>query len=1255
MEISNIANATYRYTEIEYKSPITHIFHISDIHINLQAKHTEYKQVFNRLYDFLKNKKRELGIPDTNQNIPCLCFITGDILHSKTELLPECIELTRHFFESLSSIMPTLFMAGNHDLNINNESRLDGLTPIFNGISSNYPIHYLQNSGVYKFGNILFSVSSVRDYLIIPPELIKNPDECLKICAYHGRVNGVILYNGMVLDGELNKKLNKTVTPSSFDGYDFVLLGDIHKHQFMNSSKTIGYAGSLIQQNHGETLNNHGVLVWDLVKKTAEHHHIPNDYGYVSITIRDSKYDDICVNESNEDNSQQYIHNDNCHLPKNLHLRILLENTPYSSIQQVIALIKKYHNIIDITYLENTDNTIENNDKTNYNDNVSLDITEPAYQNMLIEKYLKDNSDVSDSIIDNIKNINTSANENISKEDRPETRVWKLIKLEFSNLYSYGPNNIIDFSDNKGIIGIIAPNHMGKSAILDIILYTLYDKFPRKGTLKDIINNRKERYHSRVIFQIEELLYVVEKSGMRKGNRTTSKTRFYRYKKNNPDIKEFLEEDTVSKTKNKILKYIGSYDDMIQTNISLQHNSCIFIDSENVNRRKELERILRINFIDELSKRATSTLNDNKAIYRHLQKKCIDEEVIKARENQFKFIKEITELDTTLEELKLKLNTTEKEIIKVNQKIIPNVSEILEELRKTIKINGSIKLKLESIYQTIVSEKSNKEQLTNELSNTNWLNKEHTQIEDEMNQVEEKHNEWIQIQQNKIKELDNNLEKLYKSRKPLILENKISQEEVDLTVEEANDMQKEIEDMKMIIQNLEEIEEEIENNNNKIEELKSSISKLNLNSLPSRLVDYIEGVSAMELEEDLENIEEDLSQDFIKNKLSHINETEKYNKWNEVNNELAIYRYLEDYQDKEEQNNNIRTNQLTEIEELSVKNTEKKMVASKMVGLKKNMEKKHNIYNDLLETIKKQKQDLKNMEFNKKISLEIDDIKKRKVDVNLEEDVVYLEHKSNYNKIRSIWNCNNKIKELELESKNIEVNGGRIEVLEQQEKYNLDLETEIDKMNDEKRNIITEMKIIEDRLNNVKSMFVSNNTKIDALKKDINEMKKIEMNISTYTLYLNALKGIPLIIIERVKTILEKKINDLLSITTNFMVKIEIDGTRIEIYLDRPVYNGKLILLNNASGFERFISSLAIRLALLDISQLPKPNFMAIDEGWNSFDYNNINNVRIIFDFLVQKVDFVLSISHVQSIRQHCDSHISLDKDNYGYSIIRSN
>ena len=41
---------------INYNTKIKRIYHISDIHINLQAKHKEYSYVFKNLYHYFQNR-----------------------------------------------------------------------------------------------------------------------------------------------------------------------------------------------------------------------------------------------------------------------------------------------------------------------------------------------------------------------------------------------------------------------------------------------------------------------------------------------------------------------------------------------------------------------------------------------------------------------------------------------------------------------------------------------------------------------------------------------------------------------------------------------------------------------------------------------------------------------------------------------------------------------------------------------------------------------------------------------------------------------------------------------------------------------------------------------------------------------------------------------------------------------------------------------------------------------------------------------
>jgi DNA repair exonuclease SbcCD nuclease subunit len=93
---------------------------------------------------------------------------------------------------------------------------------------------------------------------------------------YHGRVNGAILFNGL----EIIEDSNKTVTPSTFSAYDITCLGDIHKHQFLTPN--IAYAGSLIQQNLGEDVNNHGLIKWDIASRKGIFIPIQNDWSYIN-------------------------------------------------------------------------------------------------------------------------------------------------------------------------------------------------------------------------------------------------------------------------------------------------------------------------------------------------------------------------------------------------------------------------------------------------------------------------------------------------------------------------------------------------------------------------------------------------------------------------------------------------------------------------------------------------------------------------------------------------------------------------------------------------------------------------------------------------------------------------------------------------------------------------------------------------------------------------------------------------------------
>jgi len=100
-------------------------------------------------------------------------------------------------------------------------------------------------------------------------------------------------------------------------------------------------------------------------------------------------------------------------------------------------------------------------------------------------------------------------------------------------------------------------------------------------------------------------------------------------------------------------------------------------------------------------------------------------------------------------------------------------------------------------------------------------------------------------------------------------------------------------------------------------------------------------------------------------------------------------------------------------------------------------------------------------------------------------------------------------------------------------------------------------------------------------------------------------------------------------------------------------YEDKCWNLELSSGMEKFVSSLAIRIGLINISTLPRPNFLVIDEGFGTLDGDNIANMEGAFQYLKTQFDFVLIVSHLDTIKDYMDMLIPIQINN-GFSKITS-
>jgi DNA repair exonuclease SbcCD ATPase subunit len=194
----------------------------------------------------------------------------------------------------------------------------------------------------------------------------------------------------------------------------------------------------------------------------------------------------------------------------------------------------------------------------------------------------------------------------------------------------------------------------------------------------------------------------------------------------------------------------------------------------------------------------------------------------------------------------------------------------------------------------------------------------------------------------------------------------------------------------------------------------------------------------------------------------------------------------------------------------------------------------------------------------------------------------------------------------------------------------------IDKLEREIRNIHGNLSVLDAQKNNLTGK--------------LKEAEELESSYEAYTHYMTAIgrDGVPYEIITKAIPNIESEINTILSDIVDFNIALEVDGKNI---------NGKLNYdydrvwpLENSSGMERFVSSLAIRVALMNVSNLPKPNFLIVDEGFGTLDNEHLNSMQNLFNSLKTHFDFILIISHLDNARDMVDNLIEIKKeDNYSY------
>jgi exonuclease SbcC len=168
-------------------------------------------------------------------------------------------------------------------------------------------------------------------------------------------------------------------------------------------------------------------------------------------------------------------------------------------------------------------------------------------------------------------------------------------------------------------------------------------------------------------------------------------------------------------------------------------------------------------------------------------------------------------------------------------------------------------------------------------------------------------------------------------------------------------------------------------------------------------------------------------------------------------------------------------------------------------------------------------------------------------------------------------------------------------------------------------------------------------TYIDNMVAKMEEVKELESKNQLYTFYLDAVKkdGVPYELISKALPAIENEVNNILGQVVDFSISMDTDGKNINAKI---VYEDQEWALEMCSGMEKFISGLAIRVALINICNLPRPNFLVIDEGFGTLDADNLSSLFMMMQYLKTQFDFIWVISHLEQMRDIVDGLIEIKK-----------
>ena len=158
------------------------------------------------------------------------------------------------------------------------------------------------------------------------------------------------------------------------------------------------------------------------------------------------------------------------------------------------------------------------------------------------------------------------------------------------------------------------------------------------------------------------------------------------------------------------------------------------------------------------------------------------------------------------------------------------------------------------------------------------------------------------------------------------------------------------------------------------------------------------------------------------------------------------------------------------------------------------------------------------------------------------------------------------------------------------------------------------------------------------------EFIKLQGEFAAYDLFMRCMhsNGIAYDVIKKKMPVINQEVAKVLANIVDFEIFFDSSGNKFDIFIKHPSYDERPIEM--ASGAEKTMAAMAIRLSLLSVSSLPKSDLFILDEPGTALDEENMEGFIRILELIKVYFKNVLLISHLDSLKDCVDMQIVIEK-----------